>query len=77
MLQHAFDVWGCRRVELKTDARNDRSRGAIEEMGATFEGIHRKHMLVREGENRDSGWYSIVDDEWPIVHERLLARLDG
>ena len=40
MLRHAFDVWGCRRVELKTDARNDRSRGAMEAMGATFEGIH-------------------------------------
>jgi len=54
MLGHAFDVWGCRRVELKTDARNDRSRGAMEAMGASFEGIHRKHMLVRGGENRDS-----------------------
>ncbi len=65
MLQHAFEAWGCRRVELKTDALNDRSRGAMEAMGATFEGIHRKHMLVRGGQNRDSAWYAIVDDEWP------------
>ena len=36
-------------------------------MGARFEGVHRKHMLVRDGENRDSAWYSIVDDEWPEV----------
>jgi RimJ/RimL family protein N-acetyltransferase len=75
MLEHAFDVWGCRRVELKTDARNERSRGAMEALGATFEGVHRKHMLVRDGENRDSAWYSIVDDEWPAVRERLLVRL--
>jgi N-acetyltransferase len=77
MLTHAFDVWGCRRVELKTDARNDRSRGAMEALGATFEGIHRKHMLVRGGENRDSAWYSITDDEWPAVEHGLVTRLRG
>jgi RimJ/RimL family protein N-acetyltransferase len=75
MLRHAFGAWGCRRVELKTDALNERSRGAMEAMGATFEGIHRKHMLVRGGENRDSAWYSILDEEWPAVEESLLARL--
>jgi RimJ/RimL family protein N-acetyltransferase len=75
MLQHAFEQWGCRRVELKTDARNDRSRGAMEAMGARFEGIHRKHMLVRGGENRDSAWYSVLDDEWPTVRDGLRARL--
>lgn len=75
MLGHAFEAWHCRRVELKTDARNERSRGAMEAMGATFEGIHRKHMLVRTGENRDSAWYSITDDEWPEVERRLTARL--
>ena len=75
MLRHAFEAWGCRRVELKTDALNERSRGAMEAMGATFEGIHRKHMLVREGENRDSAWYSVVDDEWPRVREGLVRRL--
>ena len=75
MLRHAFEVWGCRRVELKTDALNDRSRGAMEAMGATFEGIHRKHMLVRNGENRDSAWYSVTDDDWPGVREHLETRL--
>jgi RimJ/RimL family protein N-acetyltransferase len=74
-LEHAFDVWRCRRVELKTDARNERSRGALEALGATFEGIHRKHMLVRDGENRDSAWYSVVDDDWPFVRALLEARL--
>ena len=77
MLRHAFETWGVRRVELKTDARNDRSRGAMEAMGAVFEGIHRKHMLVRGGENRDSAWYAIVDDDWPGVRDGLEARLAG
>jgi len=74
-LRHAFESWGCRRVELKTDALNERSRGALEALGATFEGIHRKHMLVRDGENRDSAWYSVTDDDWPRVREHLEARL--
>jgi RimJ/RimL family protein N-acetyltransferase len=74
-LQHAFESWGCRRVELKTDALNERSRGALEALGATFEGIHRKHMLVRDGENRDSAWYSVTDDDWPAVRVHLEARL--
>jgi RimJ/RimL family protein N-acetyltransferase len=74
MLRHAFETWGARRVELKTDARNERSRGAMEAMGAVFEGIHRMHMLVRGGENRDSAWYSIVDDDWPRVRDGLEAR---
>jgi RimJ/RimL family protein N-acetyltransferase len=74
-LEHAFGVWGCRRVELKTDALNERSRGALEALGATFEGVHRKHMLVRDGENRDSAWYSVTDDDWPQVRARLQERL--
>jgi N-acetyltransferase len=74
-LGHAFEGWGCRRVELKTDALNERSRGAMEALGATFEGIHRKHMLVRDGENRDSAWYAVTDDGWPTVRAHLEARL--
>jgi RimJ/RimL family protein N-acetyltransferase len=74
-MRHAFEEWGCRRVELKTDALNERSRGALEALGATFEGIHRKHMLVREDENRDSAWYAVTDDEWPSVQTLLKSRL--
>jgi RimJ/RimL family protein N-acetyltransferase len=74
-LRHAFEEWGCRRVELKTDALNERSRGALLALGATFEGIHRKHMVVRDGENRDSAWYSVTDDDWPGVRARLESRL--
>jgi RimJ/RimL family protein N-acetyltransferase len=76
-LEHAFEVWGCRRVELKTDALNDRSRRALEALGTTFEGIHRRHMLVRGGENRDSAWYSVLDDEWPAVEAGLRRRLEA
>jgi len=74
-LLHAFEAWSCRRVEFKTDASNERSRGALAALGATFEGVHRKHMLVRRGENRDSAWFSITDDEWSTVRARLEARL--
>jgi RimJ/RimL family protein N-acetyltransferase len=74
-LIHAFETWDCRRVELKTDARNERSRVAIEALGARFEGIHEKHMLVRGGENRDSAWYAILDDDWPSTKALLQRRL--
>lgn len=76
-LEHAFEVFGCRRVEFKTDALNERARRALAGLPAQFEGIHRKHMLVRGGENRDSAWYGIVDDEWPAVRERLRKRVGG
>ncbi|MBA3475185.1 MAG: GNAT family N-acetyltransferase [Actinobacteria bacterium] len=75
MLEHAFERLGCLRVELKTDARNVRSRAAMEALPARFEGVHRKHMLVRGEERRDSAWYSVLDDEWPEVRANLLRRL--
>ena len=75
MLGHAFETWGCRRVELKTDALNERSRKAMEAFGARFEGVFRKHMLVRDGENRDSAWYAVLEDDWPSVRDGLAARL--
>jgi RimJ/RimL family protein N-acetyltransferase len=74
-LEYAFEVLGCRRVEFKTDALNERANPALAALPARFEGIHRKHMLVRDGESRDSAWYSIVDDEWPAAREALRARL--
>jgi RimJ/RimL family protein N-acetyltransferase len=75
MLEHAFGTMGMRRVEFKTDAQNDRSRRALEALPAQFEGIHRQHMLVRDGENRDSAWFSVLDSEWPAVRENLLRRV--
>lgn len=76
LLAHAFERVGCRRVEFKTDARNSRSRGALEALGARFEGILRKHMVVQRGEPRDSAYYSVIDDEWPSVKRHLERRLD-
>jgi RimJ/RimL family protein N-acetyltransferase len=77
MLGFAFADLGCMRVELKTDARNERSRGAMEALPAKFEGIHRKHMLMPITGTRDSAYFSIVDDEWPAVRENLERRLAG
>ncbi len=77
MLGHAFGRLGCVRVELKTDARNERSRNAMTALPARFEGIFRKHMLVRGGQRRDSAYYSIIDDEWPQVRANLERRLAG
>jgi RimJ/RimL family protein N-acetyltransferase len=75
LLRHAFETLGCRRVEFKTDARNERARAALAALPARFEGIHRKHMLVRGGVRRDSAWYSVIDDEWPEVKQALEARI--
>ena len=75
MLRHAFETLGCARVELKTDALNERSRAAILRVGATQEGVLRKHMRSQEGRMRDTVYFSILDDEWPAVRAGLEARL--
>ena len=75
MLTLAFDDLGLRRVEFKTDARNQRSRNAMEAMGAKFEGVFRKHIRLPDGGARNSAFYSITDDEWPEVRAGLDARL--
>jgi RimJ/RimL family protein N-acetyltransferase len=77
MLEHAFEDLGCLRVEFKTDARNERSRAALAALPAQFEGVFRKHMLVRGGERRDSADYRIIDEEWPEVRENLERRLNA
>jgi N-acetyltransferase len=75
LMQHAFETEGLLRVEFKTDARNERSRAALAALPAEFEGVFRKHMLVRGGERRDSAWYAVIDDDWPQVKANLLRRL--
>jgi N-acetyltransferase len=77
MLGFAFEELGCMRVELKTDARNERSRGAMEALPAKFEGVFRKHMRMPVTGVRDSAYYSIVDDEWTSVRQNLEKRLAG
>lgn len=77
LLRHAFEVLGCLRVEFKTDALNERARGALAALPAEFEGIHRRHMLVRGSERRDSAWYAVIDEDWPDVRRALELRLAG
>jgi len=74
-LEHAFERIRCRRVEFKTDSLNERSRAALLAIGARFEGVFRKHMIMADGRQRHSAYYSIVDDEWPAVRDGLRARL--
>jgi len=74
LLEHAFGVVGVQRVEFKTDARNQRTRGSLLALGAQFEGIARRHMMLPTGP-RDSAWYAITEDDWPAVRRRLEARL--
>ncbi|MCW3040389.1 MAG: N-acetyltransferase [Solirubrobacterales bacterium] len=76
MLTHAFDALGCIRVELKTHAENQRSRTAMEAMGAWFEGVHRNHRIVPGIGVRDTAWFSVIDADWPDVRRRLQARLE-
>jgi len=79
MMTHAFDVWGVRRLDLKTDERNERSRRAIERIGGQFEGILRNWQAAQvegeEGLTRNAAMYSILPSEWPGVRARLEDRL--
>jgi RimJ/RimL family protein N-acetyltransferase len=77
MLTHAFETLGCRRVEFKTDSNNEASRTALLGIGAQFEGIFRKHVVMPGDGVRHSAYYSVIDDEWPEVRaglEKSLAR---
>jgi N-acetyltransferase len=75
MLRHAFEVLGCARVELKTDALNEKSRNAILRIGAKEEGTLRRHVVTWTGRIRDSVYFSVLDSEWPEVKTKLEARL--
>ncbi len=75
LLRNAFESWDAMRVEFKTDARNLRVRGALLGIGARFEGIFHKHMVLPDS-IRDSAWYAIVDDDWPDVKRLLEAKIE-
>jgi RimJ/RimL family protein N-acetyltransferase len=75
LLTHAFETLGAQRVELKTDALNERSREAILRIGAVEEGTFRKHLIMSTGRARDTVYFSIIDSEWPAVKAKLQARL--
>ena len=75
LLTHAFETWGCVRVELITDVLNDQSRAAILRLGAKQEGVLRKHLILPSGRIRDSVMFSIIDSEWAEAKGSLLNRL--
>jgi RimJ/RimL family protein N-acetyltransferase len=76
MLREAFERLGHRRVEWKCDALNERSREAALRLGFTFEGVFRRHMIVK-GRNRDSAWFSMTDAEWPGARAAFEAWLSA
>ncbi|WP_019632412.1 GNAT family N-acetyltransferase [Actinomadura atramentaria] len=75
LLERAFERLGAMRVSWHTDVRNARSRAAIERLGASFEGVHRRHRVRPDGTVRDTAVYALLDEEWPTARENLLARL--
>ncbi len=72
MLRHAFEVWGCVRVEFKTDSNNIQSRAALAGIGAVEEGTFRNHVVRADGSLRHSVYFSVTDREWPAVKQRLM-----
>lgn len=76
MLSYAFDVLGCNAVELRTHEKNAQSRAAISKLGAKLDGMLRNDMVMPNGTLRNTAVYSITKDEWPAVHDGLIARLD-
>ena len=77
MLQHAFEDCGFGRVKIQTGLTNVRSQAAIAKLGATREGVLRRHKRLADGSFRDTVVFSILADEWPDVRKGLLARISG
>lgn len=75
LLAFAFDTLGCEVVELRTHVMNQRSRAAIERLGAHFDGVLRRHLRMPDGHLRDTVVYSLLREDWPSVRDRLDARL--
>jgi N-acetyltransferase len=77
MLQHAFEGWRVRRVSLRADARNERSRAAIVGIGARLDGVKRADLVANDGSIQDTALYSILDSEWPSTRAQLIRRLES
>ena len=75
LLSHAFDDCGLGRVKIQTDAINSRSQAAIARLGATREGLLRRHVRRADGSFRDTVVFSVVREEWPTIRAGLQARL--
>lgn len=76
LLTYLFDTLAYRRVEWKCDAKNERSKLAATRLGFSYEGTFRQHMLVK-GQNRDTAWFSMLDNEWPAIKSRFIDYLAG
>jgi N-acetyltransferase len=74
LLNHAFEN-GARRVEFKTDINNTHSRGALEKLGAKFEGVFRNHMIRPDGTMRDSAYFSITYEDWNQLKTKVQERI--
>lgn len=70
-LRYCFETLDAHRIEFCIDTRNERSQAAVRKIGATFEGIHRRHQVLHDGYVRDTAWYAITDEDWPAVKPRL------
>jgi RimJ/RimL family protein N-acetyltransferase len=77
LMGYAFDRWNAIRVQFKAEAKNKRSRAALEGIGATFEGVLRNFRIRPDGEIRDTSFYSVIAPEWPSVRARLTERLSA
>jgi N-acetyltransferase len=77
LLAHAFEACGFGRVKIQTDLINERSQAAIAKLGATREGILRRHMVRPDGTTRDTVVFGITVEDWPNVRARLQARVGG
>lgn len=75
MLKHAFEKFGCMRVQFKTDSLNTRSRAALVRIGAREEGVFRNHMITYSGRIRHTVYFSIIKSEWPLVKAQLEDKL--
>ncbi|HEX6500216.1 MAG TPA: GNAT family N-acetyltransferase [Micromonosporaceae bacterium] len=75
LLRHALEYLGAVRVSFKADIRNLQSQRAIVKLGATCDGVFRNHRILSDGHKRDSVYFSVIDSDWPSVHEQLKHRL--
>jgi RimJ/RimL family protein N-acetyltransferase len=77
LLEHAFEILGAERVQLKTDRRNLQSQAALKKLGAQFEGFLRKHIVMPDGYLRDTAMFSVIREEWPALKASLNTRLQA
>jgi RimJ/RimL family protein N-acetyltransferase len=75
LMRHAFEVWQVHSITWRTDQRNERSRRAIERLGAKYEGIRRAHIAGADGTVRSSAYFSMLPDEWPAARAALQQKL--